>query len=98
MIQTFITYGHHPIQANCGVLSFEQWDVITCEEFDDFHIHGPAPQPTTPIGSHLSRPVPKQADPVVEFKKGINQDASLYPILKDQNQRANWNHAVISQA
>ena len=99
MIQTFITYGCHLMQANRGVLSIEQWDAITREEFDDFRIRGPAPQSTaTPIGSPLSRPTPKQADPVAEFKKGIKRDASLYPILKDQNQWANWNRAVISQA
>ena len=74
------------MQANHGILSLEQWDAVTREEFDDFRIHGPAPQPTTPIVSPLSRPAPKQADPVVEFKKGIKRDASLYPILKDQNQ------------
>ena len=86
------------MQVNRGVLTTERWDAITREEFDDFRIRGPALQPTnTPIGSPLTRSALKQADPVMEFKKGIKREASLYPIFKDQNQWANWNRAVISQ-
>ena len=95
MIQTFITYGRQLMQDNGGVLSLEQWDAITRAEFDEFRIRGPALQPTMPIAT---RPAPKQADPVSDFKKGIKRDAALYPIHKDQNQGANWNRAIISQA
>ena len=97
MIQTLITYGCQLMQDNGGILSLEQWDAITCAEFDEFRIRGLAPQPTMPIATQ-PRPAPKQADPVSDFKKGIKRDAALYPILKDQNQWADWNCAVISQA
>ena len=42
MIRTFIAHGRHLMQANGGILSIEQWDAITPEEFDEFRIRGQA--------------------------------------------------------
>ena len=97
MIQILITYERQLMQDNVGILSLEQWDVITCADFDEFRIRGPAPQPTMAIATQ-PRPAPKQADPVSDFKKGIKRNAAVYPIIKDQNQWVNWNRTVISQA
>ena len=69
MIQTLVNYGRQLIQDNGGVLSIEQWDAITREEFDEFRIRGPSPQPTIQTATQ-SRPAPKQADLVADFNRG----------------------------
>ena len=77
MIQTFITYGRHLMQANHGVLSIEQWDSITREEFDSFRICGSEdPAATELVMDHLNNvPMDAHLDPIEgEMSSKSNSD------------------------
>ena len=77
-----------------------QWADITKADFDNYRISAPldgtmiaptVPPPPSPTSTSINKEV-------ANFKKSIKQDASSYPIFKDQKYWNNWNCSFISQA
>jgi len=96
----YVTYrasGDHPIDDN--------WIGVTREDYGDFRI-GPvyfsiwSGLGVTATGTFANpNTIAHSArDPLAEFKKGIKQDPSLFPTLRDEKQWDTWRCSTVALA
>jgi hypothetical protein len=96
MIKWFLKWSHQLWIDNGKVpLDANQWNLVSLDSFNDFRISGGLCLNTSPDYTQVPN---KKTDSVVEFKKGIKRDGSLYPLLKDWKHWNSWNRSVIAQA
>ena len=89
-------------------LANDQWREADPGDFRKWRInYGASQLSNTPVNPTLVNPTaprwPSESDDLakrelVNFKKGIKRDASVYPILKEQTQWDSWDRSVLAQA
>ena len=107
MIRAFSCYCRYRHAVGRSIKD-QDWVLITQDEFDEFRT-GPDYYPMLTTGVVPSASVPNSStssgstsastrDPVVDFKKGIKRDASLFTVLKDPKQWDTWSRSTEAQA
>lgn len=78
-----------------------QWKAHTMDEYDAFRI-GPYYQPTSthplPVPTHTQSSHLNSNDPVVQFKKGIKRDPTVFPTFKQEKEWDSFHRSVLAHA
>jgi hypothetical protein len=86
--------------SSSGV-SIDDWTTVTKEDFDKFRTSDAcinATEKDNIISSPVQVSAPRKNDPLIDFKKGIKRDASLFIVLKDSKQWDSWHRSTMAQA
>ena len=83
-IEAFQSFVIHPTETGRAPETDVDWRALTAEAFDQCRTSGAF------ISIRIGRTPKGQKDPVSEFKRGIKQDPTLFPTLKDDKQWDNW--------
>ena len=94
MLRAFLAFVIYREQTSAPV--GDNWLGLTHGEYDDFRVSAAYLTLRSGLSSRRAHAADSSTsvtqtprDPVVDFKKGIKQDASLFPTLKDEKQ---WDH------